>query len=51
MQAESGHIEPESGALVAAQGSAGEWSEHADDDGHTYYYSTLTGESQYESPY
>lgn len=50
-QAESCYVEPGSGALVTAQGSAGEWSEHVDDEGRTYYYSSVTGESQYEPPH
>eukprot|EP00903_Cladosiphon_okamuranus_P016579 g15293.t1 len=45
-QAESDYLEPDSGALVAAQGSTGEWSEHVDDHGNTYYYSSLTGEKR-----
>lgn len=39
------------GAMVAADGSSTEWSEHLDDEGYTYYYSSLTEESQYECPY
>lgn len=52
MQAEySGYSDPGSRAMVTAHESAGEWSEHADDEGHVYYYNAVTGESQYESPY
>ncbi|CAB1118732.1 unnamed protein product [Ectocarpus sp. CCAP 1310/34] len=47
----SGYSDPGSRAMVTAHGSVGEWSEHADDEGHVYYYNAVTGESQYESPY
>ncbi|CAM9895447.1 unnamed protein product, partial [Scytosiphon promiscuus] len=50
-QVELGYVDAGSGAMVTAQGSAGEWSEHVDDDGNTYFYSSVTGESQYEPPY
>lgn len=40
-----------SGIVVAATESSGEWSEHVDDQGYTYYYSSVKGESQYEYPY
>jgi hypothetical protein len=31
--------------------SVSEWSEHQDDAGYTYYYSSVTGVSTYDRPY
>ncbi|CAN0455787.1 unnamed protein product, partial [Laminaria digitata] len=44
------YVYPQSGALALTDSSGGEWSEHLDDEGRTYYYSAVTGESQYEIP-